>query len=161
MGYLNEDNVDDIVLDSADESAILLAALQDVCTEQEYQELVLENTHELALYGLIDNPDMVQEAATIVKHKITKAENLNREQSKAALRLAKKQNSAEWKNYQKYRKKMIEEREKIFAKYNSKAKTEARKVVANSKRKSSSMTSVTGRTIDAKLDKKVKEINGK
>lgn len=161
MGYLNEDNVDDIVLDSADESAILLAALQDVCTEQEYQELVMENAHELALYGLIDDPEMVQEAATIVKHKITKQESLNREQAKAAFRLARKQNSAEWKNYHKHRAQMIEDRQKIFAKYNSKAKSEAKKVITNSKRKSSSMTSVTGRTIDAKLDKKVKELNGK
>lgn len=159
MNYLNEENVDDITLDAADESAIFLAALQDTCTPEEYQQLVLENTTELALYGLIDDPDIVTEAAKIVKHKITKQENLNREQSKAALRLAKKADSSEWKKYEKGRKMMLEAKAKIFQKYASRAKAEAKQVLKNSKRKASSMPSVTGKTITQKMDKKINEMN--
>ena len=157
MNFLNEPDVDEIQLDAADESAIFLAAMQDTCTPEEYQQMVMENTTELALYGLIEDADIVTEATKIVKHKITKQENLNREQSKAALRLAKKADSAEWKKYEKGRKMMLEAKAKIFQKYASRAKTEAKKVLKNSKRKSSSMPSVTGKTISQKMDKKLKE----
>ena len=159
QNYLNEENinVDDIQLESADEAAIFLAALQDVCTEEEYNAIVNESATELALFGLIDNAEIATEAKKIV-YKQTKTMNLNREQAKAAFRLAKKANSPEWKQYTKHRKLMIEAREKIFAKFNTKAKTEAKKVVNNSKRKASAMNSVTGKTIVEKMDKKIKEV---
>ena len=161
MNYLNDENVniDDLSLDAADESAIFLSALRDTCTEEEFNSLVMENTTELELYGLIDNADIVTEGFKIVKHKITKQENLNREQAKAAFRLAKKANSAEWKAYTKHREKMIEARNKIFTKYASKAKSEARKVIQNAKNKASNMSSVTGKTISEKMDKKIKEMH--
>ena len=161
MNYLNEENVDDLQLSTADESAIFLAALQDVCTEEEYNALVMENATELALYGLIDDADMVTEATKIVKHKITKQENLNREQGKAALRLARKANSAEWKKYHKGRVMMKEAKAAIYKKYGSKAKGEAKKVIQGAKRKAASMNTVTGKTISDKMDKKIKEINKK
>ena len=157
MNYLSEDNVENIKLDAADESAIFLAALQDVCTPEEYEQLVMENTTELALYGLIENADIVTEAKKVV-YKQTKEMNMNREQSKAALRLAKKADSAEWKLYQKHRQAMLEAKAKIYAKYGSKAKTEAKKVLQNSKRKASASNSVTGTTIVNKMDKKIKEM---
>lgn len=161
MNYLNEPNIEDLTLDAADESAIFLAALQDTCTPEEYEQIVVEGATELELYGLIENADAVTEATKIVKHKITKQENLNREQSKAALRLAKKANSAEWKQYNLHRTKMKEARAKIMQKYASKSKTEAKKVLQNSKRKASSMNSVTGRSIQEKMDKKIKEMEKK
>lgn len=159
MNYLEDDNIVDIVLDAADESAIFLAALQDTCTPEEFESLVLENTTELELYGLIDDAESAMEAIKIVKHKITKQENLNREQAKACFRMAKKANCSEWKRYHLYRTKMKAERDKIFAKFGSKAKAEAKKVVNNSRRKASSMNSVTGKTITEKMDKKIEEIN--
>lgn len=161
MNYLNEPNIEDLTLDAADESAIFLAALQDTCTPEEYEQIVVEGATELELYGLIENADAVTEATKIVKHKITKQENLNREQAKAALRLAKKANSAEWKQYSLHRAKMKEARAKIMQKYASKSKTEAKKVLQNSKRKASSMNSVTGRSIQEKMDKKIKEMEKK
>lgn len=136
---VEEINVDDIELDAADESAIFLAAMMDACeSEQEFNELVLENATTLALYGLIEDPEIVTEAKKIM-YKQTKTMNLNREQSKAALRFAKKANSSDWKLYAKYRKAMMEAREKIFAKWASKSKSEAKKVLANAQRKASSM----------------------
>ena len=160
MNYLNEENVniDDLTLDAADESAVFLAALQDTCTPEEFNSLVMENLTELELYGLIDSAEVAQEGFKIVKHKITKQENLNREQAKAAFRLAKKANSPEWKAYTKARTKMKEARAKIFTKFASKSKSEARKVLQNSKRKASNMPSVTGKTISDKIDKKIKEM---
>ena len=162
MNYLSEDNidVDNIQLDAADESAIFLAALQDVCTAEEYNELVMENTTELALFGLIENADIVTEAKKIV-YKQTKTMNMNREQAKAALRLAKKANDPLWTKYQKHRSQMIDCREKIFAKYGTKGKTEAKRVLNNSKKKASSANSVTGKTIVAKMDKKISEMEKK
>ena len=118
----------------------------------------MENATELELYGLIESASIVTEATKIVKHKITKKENLNREQAKAALRLAKKANDSLWKQYSMHRSKMKEARAKIMDKYGSKSKTEAKKVLQNSKRKASSMNTVTGKTIQAKMDKKIKEM---
>ena len=136
---IDEIDVDDIELDAADESAIFLAAMMDACeSEQEFNELVMENAVSLAMFGLIEDPEIVTEAKKIV-YKQTKSMNLNREQSKAALRFAKKADSSDWKLYAKYRKAMKEARERIFAKWASKSKTEAKKVLANAGRKASSM----------------------
>lgn len=162
MNFLNEKNinVDDITLDAADESAIFLAALEDACDTEEEFQLVMEAAVELALYGLIEDAEIATEAKKIV-YKQTKQMNLNREQAKAALRLAKKANSPEYQRYKKHRMAMMEEREKIFAKFGPKAKTEAKKVINNAKKKASSMNSVTGKTIVAKMDKKIAEMEKK
>lgn len=160
MNFLSEDsvNVDDIKLSPADESAIFLTALQDTCTEEEYNQLVMEGAAELALYGLIDDANIVTEAQKI-SYKVTKQMTFSREQKRAALRLARKADCNEWKLYHKYRTLMIEQREKIYAKFGSKAKTEAKRVIQNSKRKASSMNSVNGKTITDKMDKKIKEMS--
>ena len=160
MNFLSEDNadIDNITLSPADESAIFLTALQDVCTEEEYNHLVMESAAELALYGLIDDANIVTEAQKI-SYKITKQMTFSREQKRAALRLAKKSDCNEWKLYRKHRALMIEQRDKIYAKFGSKAKIEAKKVLQNAKRKASSMNSVTGKTITDKMDKKIKEMS--
>lgn len=160
MNFLNSDNtdIDSLTLSPADESAIFLTALQDTCDAEEYNELVMEHASELALYGLIDDANIVTEAQKIT-YKVTKQATFSREQKRAALRLARKADCPEWKLYHKYRTLMIEQREKIYAKFGSKAKTEARKVIQNSKRKASSMNSVTGKTITDKMDKKIKEMS--
>lgn len=157
--FLDEVNADSIELDKADESAILLTALEDACTPEEFQ-LVMEHLHELELYGLIESAEIATEAKKIV-YKQTKQMNLDREQSKAALRLAKKANTASWKKYQRGRKMMLEAREEIFKQFGSKGKTEAKKVLSNSRKKASSMkgNTVTGKTISDKLDKKINELN--
>lgn len=160
MNFLKEDNadIDSVTLSPADESAIFLTALQDTCTEEEYNDLVMEHASELALYGLIDDSNIVTEAQKIT-YKLTKQSTFSREQKRAALRLARKADCTEWKLYHKYRTLMIEQREKIYAKFGSKAKSEAKKVMQNSKRKASSMNSVTGKTIADRMDKKIKEMS--
>ena len=159
--FLDEMNADDVTFDKADESAVLLAALEDTCTPEEFQ-LVMDNLHELELYGLIESADIATEAKKIV-YKQTNQMNLNREQSKAALRLAKKANTASWKKYQRGRTMMLEAREEIFKQFGSKGKSEAKKVISNSRKKASSMkgNTVTGKTISDNLDKKINEINKK
>ena len=162
MNYLHEHTIDvnSIQLDPADESAIFLAAMQDVCTEDEYNTLVMENATELALFGLIEDANIVTEAKKIV-YKQTKEMNMSREQGKAALRLAKKANDPLWQKYQKYRALMFEYKQKIYTKYGTKGKTEAKRVLNNSKKKASAANSVTGTTIVEKMDKKIAEVNKK
>lgn len=157
MDFIDAMNAEDIQLDAADEAAILLEALSDTCTKEEMQ-LVMENASELELYGLIPSAEIVTEAKKIV-YKQTKAMNLSREQSKAALRLAKKANTAAWKKYTRGRQMMLEARADIFKQFGGKAKTEAKKVISNSRKKATSMkgNTVTGQTLSDNLDKKVKE----
>lgn len=161
MDFLNETSADEIELTPADESAIFLAALQDACeTEEEYNQLVMENAQALELYGLIDSAEIATEAKKIVI-KQTKQMNLNREQAKAAIRIARRANSADYKKYEKGRRMMLEARAEIVKKYQSKAKTEAKKVLVNSKRKASSMNSNAGKDIVKKMDKKIAEVEKK
>lgn len=157
MDFINDMNAEDIHFDAADEASILLEALSDSCTKEEMQ-LIMENMTELELYGLIPSAEIATEAKKIV-YKQTKAMNLSREQSKAALRLAKKANTASWKKYNRGRQMMLEAREDIFKQFGGKAKTEAKKVLVNSRKKASAMknSTVTGQTISDNLDKKVKE----
>ena len=159
MNYLGG-NTEEVQLSPADEAAIFLAALEDVCTVEEFNELVMESATELALFGLIENPDIVTEAKKIV-YKQTKEMNMNREEGKAALRIAKSLDTPEWKQYKKHREAMLEAKEKIYAKHGSKAKQEAKRVINNSKRKASAMNSVTGKTIVDKMDKKINEMEKK
>ena len=160
MSYLNEGDVEDISLDAADESAIFLAAMQEECTAEEYNALVMENATELALYGLIDNADIVTEAKKI-SYKQTKQLTFTREQSRAVMRLARKNNDPEYKKYKMYHAKMKESRDKLRTKYGSKAKTEAKQIINGARRKASSMNSVTGKTISDKMDKRIKEMSSK
>ena len=157
MDLINEINIDSISLDPADESDILLTALQDVMSDEEYTA-VMENLSELELYGLVQTAEIATEAKKIV-YKQTKQMNLNREQAKAAFRLAKKANAGCWKKYHHHRQEMIKNREIIFRQYGPKAKSEAKKVIMNARKKASSMSgsTVTGKSISDNLDKKVKE----
>lgn len=160
MDFIESLNVDNVHLTQADESAIVLEALQDSCTEEEWK-VIMENLTELELYGIIANEN-IQEIATEAKRiviKETKQMDLNREQSKAAFRLAKNANAMCWKKYKKARTKMLAARQEIFEKYGPKAKMEARRVIMNARKKSSNMNgnTVTGKTISDKLDSKVKE----
>lgn len=156
MNFIEFMNASEVSLNKADESAILLTALQDVCTPSEYS-IIMENLHELELYGLIESAEVATEAKRIV-YKQTKQMNMNREQTKAALRLAQKANTADWKKYHKGRQMMLQAREAICAKFKGKARTEAKAILKNSKKKASSMgNTVTGKLISDKLDAKVKE----
>lgn len=163
MNVVESASIDDIVLTPADESAIFLAAMQDVCTPEEYHTLVTEQATEMELYGLIESAEIATEARKIV-YKQTKQMNLNREQAKAALRMAKRENSADWKKYARGRKMMMEARDAIFKKHASKAMAESRRIINNASKKASSLKKDgrDGRVdINAKIQKKVAEVNKK
>lgn len=155
--FLDEMNADDLQLDAADEAAVLLEALESNCSTEEWQ-LIMENLHELELYGLIPNAEVATEAKKIV-YKQTKDMNLKREEAKAALRLEEKLDTADWKEYSKARARMLKAREKIYKKRHSAAQKTAREIVRNSGKKASSMKgkTVTGELISQKIDKKSRE----
>lgn len=156
LDFIESMNAEDVKLTKADESAIVLTALQDVCNAEEYS-VIMENLHELELYGLIESAEVANEAKTI-RYKQTKQMNLNREQTKAALRIAARANTADWKKYRKGRDMMLAAREAICKKYASKSRAEAKQVLKNAKKKASTMgNTVTGKMISDKLDAKVKE----
>lgn len=158
FGFLNEIPVEEVQLTPADESAIFLAALEDMCTPEEFKNIVLENATELELYGLIDDASIVTEAKKIM-YKQTKQMDMNREQAKACIRMAKNANDSDWQKYHKGRSMMLESRENIYRKYGSRAKTEARKVLSDARRKASSMKTQVGANITEKLDRKVAQVN--
>lgn len=161
LDLIKDINIDSISLSPADEADIFLTAIQDALTPEEYAS-VMENLTELELYGLIESAEIATEAKKIV-YKQTKQMNLNREQAKAAFRLAKKANAGCWKKYHHHRQEMIKNRDIIFRTYGPKAKSEAKRVIMNSRKKASSMSNntVTGKTISDGLDKKVQEYSSK
>lgn len=151
---------DKIELTSADEAAIFLAALESVSTPDEYKAIVTENAVELELYQLIDSASVATEAHRYVVTK-TRKWDMNREEKKAALRLAAKADSSDYRQYVYHRGKMIEYRTKIFEKFGAKARMEAKRIVQNSRRKASSMNSNVGKSIVDKMDKKIAEATKK
>ena len=159
--FLEEMNDSEVELTEADEAAIVLAAIESECTPEEYQ-LVLENIHELEIYGIIPNAEIVTEAKKIV-YKQTKQMNMSREKARAALRIAERKNTGAWKRYHAARQKMLEAREEIYKQHNAEATKTAKNVLSNARKKASSMKgqTVTGDMIYNKIRAKQKKINGK
>lgn len=161
MGFMDEMNElltevspEEVTLDKADEAAIFLAALSEECTPEEYNKIANESAVELELYGLIPSAQTAMESNRIVI-KQTAQMNLNREESKAVLRLAAKANDAEYAKYRKFKHAMIESRNKLRQRYASKARTEAKRVIVNARRQASNMSSGTGNSIVDKMDKRI------
>lgn len=153
MNYLQEPDLDDIKLTVADESAIFLASMQEACTPEEYNTLVMENLTALEMYGLIDSAEVATEAQKIM-YKKTKQQTMTAEQNKAVMRMAKRLNLPEYQKYRKYIKLAFEEREKLRRKLGAKAKVEVKRSMSSAKRKASSMN---GGANSDQLMKKIKE----
>lgn len=148
------------VLESAEDRAmVLLAALEDVCTEEEFQSLVVENALSLEIYGLIPDASAVTEATKRVVAKYTKNSALSGAQTRAAFRLARANKDPMYDKYKKYRMLMFEYREKIQEKYASKAKKEARRIISGAKNTAASMNDKKGKDISSKLEKAVDKMN--
>lgn len=152
MDYLTEPNLDDFHASPADESAIFLAAMQESCTAEEYQTLVMESATELELYGLINSADIATEAQKIV-YKQTKQQQLTREQNRMVMRMGKRLDLPEYRRYKKFITLALQERNKLRQRLGSKAKQEVKRSMANSKRKASSMNSANS----DKLMQKIKQ----
>lgn len=138
MNFLTEPNLDEIQATPADEAAIFLTAMQEACTPEEFNSLVMENMTTLELYGLIDDAEVATEAQKIV-YKQTKQQTLTREQNKMVMRLAKRLGLPEYQKYRKYILAARKERDKMRQKLASKAKQEVKRSMSNAKRKASSM----------------------
>lgn len=149
--FIDTMDIDDIELTKAEESAILLTALESVCTDDEFG-VIMENLTELELYGLIESAEIATEAKKIV-YKQTKEMNLNREQAKACILLAKKKRHPAWIKYHKGRLMMFEGRDECYRVFGNKGKNIAKQIVNNTKKKSSTMgKTVTGNLINNKID---------
>lgn len=157
--FLAEMDESEVELSDADEAAILLDAIEAECTPEEWQK-VLENLHELEIYGLIPSAEIATEAKKVV-YKQTKQMNLNREQSKAALRIAERKNTAAWKQYRKHRDAMIEARNQIFKQHLAESKKVAKNVLKNGRKKASSMKNqtVTGEMLVNKIGARQNKVN--
>lgn len=135
------------------ESEIFLMALESECdTPEELAQIVSEGAMEMALYGLLDKPEIATEAVKKIQIDNWKEANFNRIAKRTAIRLAMVNGDALYTKYKLYRDKLIEHRDKIYKKYGAKAKIEARKIIKNARNKASNMNSATGKDVTAKID---------
>lgn len=141
LNFLGEPDLDQIQATPADESAVFLSAMQEACTKDEYNTLVMENATDLEMYGLIDDADVATESTKKIVYKQTKQQSFTREQNKMCMRMAKRLNLPEYQKYRKYIQAAKVEREKIRKKLGSKAKQETKRALTNAKRKASTMNS--------------------
>lgn len=162
MGFMNDINglVSDadvtLMGDAAIESEITLAAIRNQCaSDEEFAQIIQDSAVEMALYGIIEDAEAALEATKKIVIKDYKTANINRLTARCAIRLAQKANSAEYKKYAKYRALYLEARKAIYKKYGAKAKVEAKKIMANSRRKSSNITSSSGKSITEKIDREI------
>lgn len=157
--FLESYNEGEVEFTEADEAAIFLTALKSECTDEEYQ-FVLENAHELEIYGLIPSAEIATEAKKVA-YKVTKQMNMNRETAKACLRSAERKNTAAWKKYHKGRMMMLEARNDIYKQEAAIGRKAAKNVLSNARKKASSMkgNTVTGEMIYNKIGAKQQKIN--
>lgn len=139
--YLGDPDLDSIQATPADESAVFLTAMQEACTKEEYNTLVMENAVDLELYGLIDSAEIATEATKKIVYKQSNQQTFTREQNRMCMRMAKRLNLPEYQKYKKYITAAMIEREKIRQKLGSKAKQETKRAMTNAKRKASTMNS--------------------
>lgn len=138
------------------ESEIVLMALESECnTPEELIHLMETGATEMALYGIIDKPEIATEAVKKIEVENWKAANFNRIAKRTAIRMAMVNGDALYTKYKKYRDLLIEARDKIYVKYGAKAKVEARKIIKNARAKATNMNSATGKDVTAKIDRAI------
>jgi hypothetical protein len=147
-----------VIGDPVIESEIVLTAIREECdSDKEFADLMEDAAIEMSLYGVIDDADAALEVAKRIVIKDYKSARFNRVEKRTALRLAMKSNDTKYKQYKKYRAKMIAARNEIFHKYGARAKSESRKIIQNSRRKASNINSKSGSAITDKIDKQIKK----
>lgn len=145
-----------VIGNSAVESEIFLSVLRNECSSDEEFASILESCGtELALYGLLTDPELAMEAAKKVVVKDWKTANFNRVAKRTAIRMAMINNDPLYTKYKKYRDLLIEARDKIYQKYSGKAAKEAKKIIANARKKAGNMSSAPGKDIVSKIDKAI------
>ena len=142
------------------ESEITLEAIRLECeNDKEFAALLESAGTEMALYGVISDAEMANEAVKRIVVGDWKVANFNRIAKRTAIRLAMINNDQLYTKYKKYRELVISYREKIYTKYGNKARVEARKIIRNSRNKAGNMTSQAGKSIADKMDKEIDQAN--
>lgn len=142
------------------ESEIVLEAIRSQCdTLEEFVAVIESCAEELALHGVIDDATIATEAVKKLVIEDWKTVDLKRLAGRAAVRMAKNNNDTLYKEYRKYRDKLLEVRAKINKKYGAKAMAQARKIVQNRRNRAASMTSKAGKTITEKMDRAIAAAN--
>ena len=150
---MEDDDVMESSIDCIDDkegmAAVLLAGIQEQCTPEEFQDIVVENAHLWEIYGLFDADSVATEATKKVVAKYTKYSYLSAATKRAAFRLAR---AAGDPNYEKYR-------EKVLDKWNSKATREAKRILRGASATAGSVKDARGKQMEDKIDKALKKTN--
>ena len=151
---------DEYVCTPTEESAIFLDAIASECaTVDEFYTLVEENAVEWEMCGLIEDASVALEAVKRMKIDNWRDVNRGRVAGSEAIRMAKRDNSPDYKKYKKYRDLYFKYKKKIEKKYGNRAKIAARRSIANSQRKSACVKSAQGAGITKKLDTTIKKLD--
>ena len=142
------------------EGEIVLAALMESCTEQEFADLMNAIAVEMELYQVIPDASIATEVAKKIVITDYKAAQFNRITKRTAIRLAKVNGDALYGKYKAYRDKFLAIREQIYKKYEAKAKQEAKRILKNAARKAGNMPSPEGRTVVDKIDRQISKATG-
>lgn len=135
------------------ESEVVIDAIHEECSSDEEFVSVLESAStEMALFGVIDKPEIAVEAVKKIQVDNWKVARFNRIVARTAIRMAMINNDALYTKYKKYRDLLLEVRAKIYQKYGAKARVEAKKIIKNARAKAMNMTSATGKDVTAKID---------
>jgi hypothetical protein len=187
LKFLNDESDESVTesfdvnpLTEEDKAVIFLEALYEECTDEEFQDLLVNHAYEMAMAGLVPDANICQEvleslygedpesdvpqiATEAMKKKIIinnyKAANFNKIQKRTAIRLAGANKDPHYNKYVKYRKLMIQERIAIYKKYLTKSKAETKKIIKASKNKASTINSHSGKSIEHKMDAAIKKVN--
>lgn len=169
-------------LTEEDEAVIFLEALREECTDDEYVDLLKNCAYEMAVVGLIPNPEVCTHvlesmftpedlngseylgiAEEGVRKKIViddwRHANFNRIQKRTALRMAHRDGFSAAAKYDKYRKLMIQERNKIYDRYLNKARSVTKQIIRNSKNKASNISTPGGTSITKKMDQQINKLD--
>ena len=136
------------------ESEVFLSALHESCDSDEEFASILESCGtQMALYDLIDNPQIAMEVVKKIQVNDWKSARFNRVKRRTAVRLAMINNDPLYAKYRKYRDLFLSVRSAIYKKYENKSNVETRKIIKNSRMKASNMGGTPGHDIVAKMDK--------
>ena len=147
---MEDDDVMESSIDCIDDkegmAAVLLAGIQEQCTPEEFQDIVVENAH-------------LTEATKKVVAKYTKYSYLSAATKRAAFRLARAAGDPNYEKYIKYRNLMRQYREKVLDKWNSKATREAKRILRGASATAGSVKDARGKQMEDKIDKALKKTN--
>lgn len=160
---MEDDDVMESSIDCIDDkegmAAVLLAGIQEQCTPEEFQDIVVENAHLWEIYGLFDADSVATEATKKVVAKYTKYSYLSAATKRAAFRLARAAGDPNYEKYIKYRNLMRQYREKVLDKWNSKATREAKRILRGASATAGSVKDARGKQMEDKIDKALKKTN--